>query len=150
SAFTTAAVDLGGEPAGLDEAVFLIPESRSLGPRIFVQKLQTAGSATSFGDLTNPVTLDRNTDNPQISRPQLKIADVDGDGKADIVVLGVFDGRAGLRVFKNTGSGTLDANQFIPVEGLPSDAQLMSFATLNLDDDPQLEIAVATSKGVFF
>lgn len=148
--FAGLAMDLGGEPAGLDEAIFLVPETAAVGPRVVVQAFDGTTGKTAFRKPTVALTLQKNPDNVQVERPLIKTADIDADGKPDVLVMGIFDGRPGVRAFLNTGSGTLDATKFIAVEGLPPDASLASFAALNLDDDPAIEIAIATSKGAIF
>jgi hypothetical protein len=148
--FMGLAIDLGGEPAGLDEAVFLVPETAAVGPRIVVQSFDGTSTKSAFREPTVALTLQKNPAAANVERPLMRAADIDADGKPDLVVMGVFDDRPGVRAYLNTGSGAIDATKFIAVEGLPPDASLFAFATLNLDDDPALEIAVATNRGVFF
>lgn len=82
------------------------------------------------------------------ARWAIRRADINADGRQDIIVLADFpDGRK-VQVFRNLGTGSLDLGQVVSV-ALPAGLEPLGFAPINVDADPELEIAVLTSKGVY-
>ena len=125
----------------------LVPQTRAQPARLFVQGFDSAGGKASF---KAPAAVQQFTPGTEFrTKPQFKLADFDADGDQDVFVLGVIDAKPQLRVLRNDQTGSLDATKFLGVTGLPADAEPTSFATLNLDDDAKLEIAIATTKGFF-
>lgn len=141
------AVDLGGQPEGIDEIVTLMPPSKRDGGHLFVQsfdpKFDPQGNRSAIKPVTNAVDFGP-VANTKV-RPQIRAADFDGDGRKDVVILTVEQPRARIRVYKNTSSGTIDKNATLEVE-LPADVEPSSFALMNLDSDRELEIVIATKK----
>lgn len=136
------AIDLDpASPNGFDEVVLFVPPiAETSTGKLFVLR----SDGTTFTADPNPVAIGLA---PGLGRWSLRRADMDADGAMDVLV--TYNDQKGFhgRVYLNTRTGKVDASP-VSVDAPPG-TRLIAMAPLNLDDDPELELALLTDKGVF-
>lgn len=79
---------------------------------------------------------------------RVRVADLDGDGRPDLVVTCYADGA--LALFQNIGSpGMLTTNSFAPMVTLPAGSGCYDVAIADFDGDGQLDLAVVNYNALY-
>jgi hypothetical protein len=140
-----AAADLDGD--GKDEIVVLAsnPMPTLRGAQLTVSRVKGSGATAS---ITTSESLNFPTVNGAYQRMQLDLADVDGDGKLDAIVMVYAPLRSTILVAWGTGTSFDTAGATVLT--LPTEAGMPTgFAAVQLDADAARELAVATTTGVY-
>ncbi|MEZ4370258.1 MAG: VCBS repeat-containing protein [Polyangiaceae bacterium] len=168
----TAAVDLDGD--GIDELVAFVSNGTSTGGVLIIGHVVGNGFSLEDPQFTDesyyfdprgnvtggpvpgvpdPINPDGSTSTGYVVyNGQILVQDVDGDGKKDILALGLGaagdDGIPEPRIvfFKNEGNGTLDASKRI-VFANPGDVDPGSFALTQADTDAAPEVVLLGAEG---
>lgn len=135
------AIDLDSDAgAGAKDEVIL------LGAATDASGVVVCRTTDSSFDCGAPVTLGKR--GPGGAKWRVASGDVTGNGRTDVVTTYFSDGfQRKVVLLKNEGNGTLgDARTEIPI---PEGAVLSDVAVLNLDSDAQLEVVLATDRGIY-
>ncbi|HVW26408.1 MAG TPA: VCBS repeat-containing protein, partial [Polyangiaceae bacterium] len=149
------ALDLDGTPG--DELAILGPRADGSGYQsavasssILMNDMNGAGRTYS---VASPVMVDRaftRSEQPladaSVHNGRLRIADVDGDGKKDVVALGQLGNNGSLVVFFNDGKGDLGAPA--AVNGA-DELDVRDFAVASAPGDEKARVVLLTATGVF-
>jgi hypothetical protein len=108
---------------------------------------RAANQLLLFRNVAVPGTLGTNSFAPPVALPtasdprHVRVADLDGDGRPDVVVVCYGDSK--LSLFQNIGSpGMLTTNSFGPRADLPAGSGSYAAAIADFDGDDKLDIAV--------
>jgi hypothetical protein len=136
---SSATSDLDGD--GVDEVVLALPGRGPGAPAGRVLVLRVDPATGLFG-APDEIALDMAVD----FRGALEIADVDGDGARDLVLLSIQRDAGTLSVLWNDGGGAFDATRASTLDGATIGGA-SGFALLQADTDRELEIAIASGTG---
>jgi hypothetical protein len=140
----TAAVDLNSD--GIDELVVFAGDASD--PALGHAHTMVLGE-TGF-DIANTLDMGQlrvEANDLNANPTRALVADLDGDGLRDILVDGVdvLASTSVLLAFYNNGNGTLTAPVTVPIPNI-----VREVALIELDGDPQVEIAVGTEISLDF
>lgn len=139
-AATGRSADLNGDK--LDEVVFLTPNELGSAPRLMIASVK-AGKIV----MGTPQAIPHVATGP-VARLDLRLADVDGDGRIDAIILAQSLLRPTVLVAFGDGAGGFDLAGAVVIP-MKEGMRQLAIATVQLDTDPAAEVLIANAEGTF-